>query len=130
MTYKFTNRAEKALEIANELAIELNHNYIGTEHLLYGLVNEGTGVASKVLEMQGVTSEKVLEEIEMLIGRGNEEQEKTETVGFTPRTKRVIEIRFGIYRNRTFIDRNNERGRQCSSKNNVRLKCKPSKIIQ
>ena len=86
MTYKFTNRAEKALEIANELAIELNHNYIGTEHLLYGLVNEGTGVASKVLEMQGVTSEKVLEEIEMLIGRGNEEQEKTETVGFTPRT--------------------------------------------
>ena len=59
MTYKFTNRAEKALEIANELAIELNHNYIGTEHLLYGLVNEGTGVASKVLEMQGVTSEKV-----------------------------------------------------------------------
>ena len=78
MTYKFTNRAEKALEIANELAIELNHNYIGTEHLLYGLVNEGTGVASKVLEMQGVTSEKVLEEIEMLIGRGNEEQEKTE----------------------------------------------------
>lgn len=58
MTYKFTNRAEKALEIANELAIELNHNYIGTEHLLYGLVNEGTGVASKVLEMQGVTSEK------------------------------------------------------------------------
>lgn len=76
MTYKFTNRAEKALEIANELAIELNHNYIGTEHLLYGLVNEGTGVASKVLEMQGVTSEKVLEEIEMLIGRGNEEQEK------------------------------------------------------
>lgn len=68
MTYKFTNRAEKALEIANELAIELNHNYIGTEHLLYGLVNEGTGVASKVIEMQGVTSEKVLEEIEMLIG--------------------------------------------------------------
>ena len=94
MTYKFTNRAEKALEIANELAIELNHNYIGTEHLLYGLVNEGTGVASKVLEMQGVTSEKVLEEIEMLIGRGNEEQEKTETVGFTPRTKRVIENAF------------------------------------
>ena len=94
MTYKFTNRAEKALEIANELAIELNHNYIGTEHLLYGLVNEGTGVASKVLEMQGVTSEKVLEEIEMLIGRGNEEQEKTETVRFTPRTKRVIENAF------------------------------------
>ena len=64
MTYKFTNRAEKALEIANELAIELNHNYIGTEHLLYGLIAEGTGVASQVLEMQNLTPEKVLEEID------------------------------------------------------------------
>ena len=47
MTYKFTNRAQKAIEIANELANELGHNYIGTEHLLYGLSKEGTGVASK-----------------------------------------------------------------------------------
>ena len=44
MTYKFTNRAQKAIEIANELANELGHNYIGTEHLLYGLSKEGTGV--------------------------------------------------------------------------------------
>ena len=94
MTYKFTNRAEKALEIANELAIELNHNYIGTEHLLYGLIAEGTGVASQVLEMQNLTPEKVLEEIEMLIGRGNEDTNVEETIGFTPRTKRVIENSF------------------------------------
>ncbi len=94
MTYKFTNRAEKALEIANELAIELNHNYIGTEHLLYGLIAEGTGVASQVLEMQNLTPEKVLEEIEMLIGRGNEDTNVEETIGFTPRTKRVIENAF------------------------------------
>ena len=94
MTYKFTNRAAKALEIANELAIELNHNYIGTEHLLYGLIAEGTGVASQVLEMQNLTPEKVLEEIEMLIGRGNEDTNVEETIGFTPRTKRVIENSF------------------------------------
>lgn len=45
MIYKFTSRAEKALELANDLAMELGHNYIGTEHLLYGLAKEGTGVA-------------------------------------------------------------------------------------
>ena len=70
MTYKFTARAEKALEIANEMAIELGHNYIGTEHLLYGLVKEGNGIASKVLENQGVTEEKVIDKIEELIGTG------------------------------------------------------------
>ena len=93
MTYKFTSRAENALEIANELAIELNHNYIGTEHLLYGLIKEGSGVASKVLELQDVTPEKVLEEIEALIGRG-ETDITSEMIGFTPRTKRVIENAF------------------------------------
>ena len=46
MTYKFTNRAKKAIEMANELAMELGHSYIGTEHILYGLAKEGSGVAS------------------------------------------------------------------------------------
>ena len=55
MTYKFTNRAKKAIEIANNVAAELGHNYIGTEHILYGLKEEGSGVASKVLENQEVT---------------------------------------------------------------------------
>ena len=92
MTYKFTDRAEKALEIANEIAIELGHNYIGTEHLLYGLVNEGTGIANKVLENQNVTDDLILEKIEELIGTG--ETRSSQTIGFTPRTKRVIENAF------------------------------------
>ena len=50
MTYKFTNSCNKAIEIAGDIAMELGHSYIGTEHLLYGLVKEGNGVASKVLQ--------------------------------------------------------------------------------
>ena len=93
MTYKFTNRAEKALELAAELAAEFGHNYIGTEHILYGLVKEGSGVASQVLNLQEVTSEKVAEAIEVLIGRGDPIEDET-TIGFTPRSKRVIENAF------------------------------------
>ncbi len=92
MTYKFTNSAQNAIEIANDLAIEFGHNYIGTEHILYGLSKEETGVASKVLENQNVTPELIIEKIEELIGR--EENETQDTVGFTPRTKRVIENAF------------------------------------
>ena len=90
MTYKFTNRAEKAIQIANDIANDFGHNYIGTEHLLYGLSKEGTGVASKVLENQGVVPEKIEAEIEELIGSVPKLSEET-TIGFTPRTKRVIE---------------------------------------
>ncbi len=93
MMYKFTNRAEKAIEIANEIALELGHNYIGTEHLLYGLAKEGTGVASKVLQNQNITDEGILQEIEMLIGTG-EPLSQEESLGFTPRSKRVIENAF------------------------------------
>ena len=92
MTYKFTNRAEKAIQIANDIAASLGHNYIGTEHLLYGLVEENTGIASKVLQNQGMTSDKILDEIEELIGRS--EDSIDEPMGFTPRTKRVIENAF------------------------------------
>jgi len=93
MTYKFTNRAEKAIEIANDIANDFGHNYIGTEHLLYGLAKEGTGVASKVLENQNITPEKIEAEIEELIGSVPKMQEDS-TIGFTPRTKRVIENAF------------------------------------
>ena len=93
MTYKFTKRAEKAIEIANQIAIEFGHNYIGTEHLLYGLLKEGSGVASKVLENQGITPEQVEEQIDLLVGR-NEQIEQNGVIGFTPRTKRVIENAF------------------------------------
>ena len=93
MMYKFTARAEKAIEIANEIALELGHQYIGTEHILYGLCKEGTGIASKVLENQNITDEDILQEIEMLIGTG-EAIEDREALGFTPRSKRVIENAF------------------------------------
>ena len=92
MTYKFTKKAEQALEIANDIAMELGHNYVGTEHILYGLVKEDSGVASKVLENQSVTPEAVLEKIEELIGVG--EPGGDSAIGFTPRTKRVIENAF------------------------------------
>ncbi len=92
MTYKFTNSAQNAIEFANEIAIELGHKYLGTEHILYGLTKEETGIAKKVLELQGVNSENVLEKIEDLIG---EDEDKLDaTFGFTPRTKRVIENAF------------------------------------
>ena len=91
MTYKFTNSASKVIETANDIAIELGHNYIGTEHILYGLVKEGAGVASKVLKNQNVTVEAVLEDILELIGK---QEATTATIGFTPRTKRVIENAF------------------------------------
>ena len=93
MMYKFTNRAEKAIEIANEAALELGHTYIGTEHILYGLAKEGTGVASKVLANQNITDEDILQEIEMLIGTG-EPLAENQSLGFTPRSKRVIENAF------------------------------------
>ena len=91
MTYKFTNRANKAIEIANDIALKLGHSYIGTEHILYGLAKEGNGVASKVLENQEVTSEDVVNKIEELIGR---DEPIENIVDFTPRTKRVVEAAF------------------------------------
>ena len=93
MYYKFTARAEKALEYAQEIAMELGHNYIGTEHLLYGLVEEGTGVANKVLQNQGLTSEKVKQSIEEIVGVGDEIEDANQ-ISFTPRSKRVIENAF------------------------------------
>lgn len=93
MYYKFTARAEKALEYAQDIAMELGHNYIGTEHLLYGLIEEGTGVASKVLQNQNLTAEKVKGSIEEIVGVGEEIEDSNE-ISFTPRTKRVIENAF------------------------------------
>ena len=60
MVYKFTNKAKKVIEIANDISIELGHNYIGTEHILYGLVKEGEGIAAKVLNNKGITFSSVI----------------------------------------------------------------------
>ena len=92
MTYKFTNRAKEAVEYANDLAIEMGHNYVGTEHLLYGLAKEGTGIASIVLEKNNVTPTKIIKEIQELIGEGN--KNLISIIGLTPRTKRIIENAF------------------------------------
>ena len=91
MTYNFTSRAKKAIEIANDAALELGHRYIGTEHLLYGLAKEGSGVASKVLENQEITPENIIDVTIALVGK---DEPIEETLGFTPRTKRVIENAF------------------------------------
>ena len=89
---RFTEKAERAINLSQEGAMLLGHGYVGTEHLLLGLVKEGTGVASKVLQSQGVTEEKILKEIEELIGKGETVGQQPQ--GFTPRTKRVLELGF------------------------------------
>ena len=89
MVYKFTKSGEKVLAIANELAIDLGHSYIGTEHILYGLACEENGVASKVLENQGITPEDILDKIEELLGA--QLKDEFSVLGFTPRTKRILE---------------------------------------
>ncbi len=92
MVYKFTTRAKKAIEIANQEAASLGHNYIGTEHVLYGLVAEGSGVASRVLQNNGINEEDVQDKIIELVGE--DERKNQAALGFTPRTKRVIENSF------------------------------------
>lgn len=89
---RFTEKAERAIALSQESAMNLGHNYVGTEHLLLGLVREGSGVAAHVLQGQGVTEDKVIKEIEELIGKG--EQTGEQPIGFTPRTKRVLELSF------------------------------------
>ncbi|MPZ50574.1 MAG: AAA domain-containing protein [Dehalococcoidia bacterium] len=87
---KFTERARRVLTLAQEEAQRFNHNYIGTEHLLLGLVREGDGVAAKVLNNLGVELSKVRSAVEFIIGRG--EKSVSGEIGLTPRAKKVIEL--------------------------------------
>ena len=87
---KFTERARKVLTLAQEEAQRLNHNYIGTEHILLGLVRENEGVAVKVLSNLGADPDKVRGAVEFIIGRG--ERTVSGEIGLTPRAKRVIEL--------------------------------------
>ena len=87
---KFTERARRVLTLAQEEAQRFNHNYIGTEHLLLGLVREGDGVAAKVLANLGVELSKVRSAVEFIIGRG--ERAVLGEIGLTPRAKKVIEL--------------------------------------
>ncbi len=87
---KFTERARRVLTLAQEEAQRFNHNYIGTEHLLLGLVREGDGVAAKVLSNLGVELAKVRSAVEFIIGRGD--RAVLGEIGLTPRAKKVIEL--------------------------------------
>jgi ATP-dependent Clp protease ATP-binding subunit ClpC len=87
---KFTERARRVLTLAQEEAQRFNHNYIGTEHLLLGLVREGDGVAAKVLANLGVELNKVRSAVEFIIGRGD--RPTMGEIGLTPRAKKVIEL--------------------------------------
>ncbi len=86
--YEFTGRANRVLELAKEFSIIHNYSFVGTEHILYGLVKEGEGLASKILTSQGLTAEYVEEEILKIDGLMNTLESDPE---FTPRAKRIIE---------------------------------------
>jgi Clp amino terminal domain, pathogenicity island component len=90
MFERFTNRARRAVVLAQEEARLLNHNYIGTEHLLLGLIHEGEGVAAKALEALDVSLETVRREVEEIIGQG--QSAPTGHIPFTPRAKKVLEL--------------------------------------
>ena len=88
---KFTQRAAEAISFSKECANSLEHNYIGTEHMLWGLVKEGGGIAANVLMSSGVTDNKVMEKIITIIGKGDGSASLS---GYTPRTKRVLELSY------------------------------------
>src|SRR4026209_848391 len=88
---KFTDRARKVLTLAQDEAQRFNHNYIGTEHLLLGLVREGEGVAARALDSLGVELSKVRASVESIIGRGDSTKTPSE-ITLSPRTKKVIEF--------------------------------------
>ena len=90
MFEKFTDKARRVVVLAQEEAKLLNHNYIGTEHILLGLIHEGEGVAAKALEALGINLESVREQVQEIIGQG--QQAPTGHIPFTPRAKKVLEL--------------------------------------
>ena len=90
MFERFTDRARRVVVLAQEEARMLNHNYIGTEHILLGLIHEGEGVAAKALESLGISLEAVRAQVEEIIGQG--QQAPSGHIPFTPRAKKVLEL--------------------------------------
>ncbi|NMA66796.1 MAG: ATP-dependent Clp protease ATP-binding subunit [Clostridiaceae bacterium] len=88
---RFTKKAETALINAKECAVSFGHSYIGTEHILWGLAKEGTGIAASVLHSNGINEEKIRKKILELIGTG---EGASTTLTYTPRTKRVLELSY------------------------------------
>ncbi len=90
MFERFTDRARRVVVLAQEEARMLNHNYIGTEHILLGLIHEGEGVAAKALESLGISLDGVREQVQEIIGQG--QQAPSGHIPFTPRAKKVLEL--------------------------------------
>jgi ATP-dependent Clp protease ATP-binding subunit ClpA len=90
MFERFTDRARRVVVLAQEEARMLNHNYIGTEHILLGLIHEGEGVAAKALESLGISLEAVRQQVEEIIGQG--QQAPSGHIPFTRRAKKVLEL--------------------------------------
>jgi len=90
MFERFTQRARRVVVLAQEEARLLNHNYIGTEHILLGLIREGEGVAAKALESLGISLDAVRQQVERIIGQG--QQAPSGHIPFTPRAKKVLEL--------------------------------------
>ena len=90
MFERFTDRARRVIVLAQEEARMLNHNYIGTEHILLGLIHEGEGVAAEALESLGISLDAVRQQVEEIIGRGQEVP--SGHIPFTPRAKKVLEL--------------------------------------
>jgi ATP-dependent Clp protease ATP-binding subunit ClpC len=90
MFERFTDRARRVVVLAQEEARMLDHNYIGTEHVLLGLIHEGEGVAAKALDSMGIGLDAVRQQVEEIIGRG--EHSSAGHIPFTPRAKKVLEL--------------------------------------
>jgi hypothetical protein len=90
MFERFTDRARRVVVLAQDEARRLNHNYIGTEHILLGLIHEGEGVAAKALESLGISLDAVRQQVEEIIGQG--QQAHPGHIPFTPRAKKVLEL--------------------------------------
>jgi ATP-dependent Clp protease ATP-binding subunit ClpA len=90
MFERFTDRARRVVVLAQEEARALDHSYIGTEHLLLGLIHEGDGVAAKALEAMGISLEAVRQQVEEITGRGKDAP--SGHIPFTPRAKKVLEL--------------------------------------
>jgi ATP-dependent Clp protease ATP-binding subunit ClpC len=90
MFERFTDRARRVVVLAQEEARMLDHNYIGTEHILLGLIHEGEGVAARALESLGIGLDAVRQQVEEMIGRG--QHASSGHIPFTPRAKKVLEL--------------------------------------
>jgi ATP-dependent Clp protease ATP-binding subunit ClpC len=92
MFERYTDRARRVVVLAQEEARDLGHNYVGTEHILLGLIHERTGVAARALTALGVSQDETRTQVEAIIGRGDLARVQDGPIPFTPRTKKVLEL--------------------------------------